>query len=564
MRRSPGPIRSAWPVLLCLYVFAVAVNTVGIGWGLPGQGRSLLPAVPSEASQVADRSWRTIRDPGRNLDLGPPDPDQAETAAKTLRRLYLYTADPDEQVSVMAVARLNPSAGRWDPGIVHYGGLFVYALAAAFKLASMIGLVALRSDPSFYLAHPEAMARIYLVGRVAVVVVGSAAIPVVWLLARSFYAPATAVCAAVAAALTPAWIAWSHVLKPWAFGAPFALAALAVGRHLMDSSRPSRDAIWAGIAAGLAASTTVIYAPYLLAPCIGIALRSGDPRRRRLAWVALAAGSAALIAVALQSYWLFAPERTIAAWRGASGWFTPEYRPRTLAAFAWGALGPALGLPLVIAGGIEGARQGWHRPDALPVVVPIFLVFCVIAFKSGSVAGDGLQARPVLPGVLVLAMLGIGGLAWAGRALPAPVRFLPALLVIPSLLVAGGTIRNFVAASGPEGTRQRAGAWLNALPVGTSIGVLAPLAPFRSPFFQFDRYRLVIDPQPERAEPGLDPDYFLVAERSELPTAPGFLARYREMRRFEPPAFPLGQSARAVYPFADPPVIVYARRGGHE
>jgi hypothetical protein len=213
---------------------------------------------------------------------------------------------------------------------------------------------------------------------------------------------------------------------------------------------------------------------------------------------------------------------------------------------------------VVIAGGLEGARQLWHRRDALPVVAPIFLMFCLVAFKSGGVAGDGIQARAVLPGVLVLAMLGIGGLSRAGRALPAPVRFLPALLVIPSLLVAGAILRNFVAASGPEGTRQRAGAWVNALPAGTSIGVLAPLAPFRSPFFRFDRYRLVIDPQLERAEPG--PEYFLVAERSVLPGSPAFTARYREVSRFVPPNFPLALSTFAVYPFADPPIRLYARR----
>ncbi|HEY7676708.1 MAG TPA: hypothetical protein VIG69_06535 [Candidatus Methylomirabilis sp.] len=562
MRRAPGPIRSAWPVLLCLYVFAAAVNTVGIGWGLPGQGRGLLPAVPSEASRVADRSWRTVQDPGRNLDLGPPDPDQAETPAKTLRRFFLYTADPDEQRSVMAVARLNPFAGRWDPGIVQYGGLFVYAVAAAYKLASMFDIILLRSDPSFYLTNPEAMARIYLVGRLAVVAVGSAAIPVVWLLARPWYSPGTALLASLVAALSPAWLAWSHILKPWAFGAPFALLALAMGRRLLGTPRPARDAVGAGLAAGLAASVAVTNAAVLLGPWLGIALRRGETRGRRLAWSALVAGSAAVVAGVLQWYWLLAPGETIAAWRAASGWFSPEYHPATLAAFAWGALGPALGPPLALAGGIEGALQAWRRRDALPIMVPVALMFCLVAVKAGSNAGDGLQARAVLPGILVLAMSGVGGLSRAGRALPAAVRSLPAVLVIPSLLVAGAILRNFVAASGPEGTRQRGGAWLNTLPEGTSLGVLAPLAPFRSPLFRFDRYRLVIDPQPERAEGG--PDHFLVAERSEVPTAPGFLARYQEVRRFAPPALPLGESARAVYPFADPPVIVYARLGPHQ
>ncbi len=558
---SHSSLRSALPILAALYVFALAVNLPGITWGLPAQGDPLLPPHTTDAVAAGtDRSWAAIQEAGRDLNFGPPDPDQTETLAKALRRFRLYTADPDEVVAMMAVARLNPLAGRWDPGFSQYGGFFLYTLGATFKLTSALGLVTLRADPSFYVAHPDAMGRMFLVGRVLVVVVSALAIPLVWLLARHLYGTNVPLLAAGLAAVAPAWIAWNHVMKPVAFGAPFALAALLAGARLADDLRPWRATAWAGIFTGLAASAALHYAIFLLGPWIGIALRRDEPARRRMAYGAVAAAAAALTVIAFHPYWLWNPARPLAGWGMVMRWYEPAYSPAVLAAFAWGSLGPALGFPLVIAGVLEGFLLMWRERKTLPILAPAFTLLIAVAVKTGGIRGDGLHARLALPAVLVLAMAGVGGLARAGRSLPTWARSLPVLLMVPTLLVTIAILRNFIAAAGPEGTRSHAGAWINTLPEGTTIGIIAPLAPFRSPFFRIDRYRLVINDHPERAGGTPDPEFFLVAERSEVPASSAFMARYQEVRRFDPPALPLGASARAVYPFADPPIIVYLRK----
>jgi len=555
-------VRSAWAIPAGLYLFALAVNLVGIGWGLPGQGGHLLPPAPSpEVGAAADRSWGDVRDPGRDLNFGPPDPDQTETFARTFRRFALYTADPDEQLAIMAVARLNPLRGRWDPGISQYGGLFLYALGASLKGASVLRLVSLRADPSFYVTHPEAMGRIYLVGRLMVALVGALAIPLVWALARPHYGPGLSLLSALTVGLAPAWIVWSHVLKPHAFGTPFALAALLAGRRLASSPRPRRDAAGAGALAGLAAGAALPFGAVLLAPWIGIGLRPGERAARRLAWMALAAGGAAAAFFAFQPYWLLAPVRTVTAWQRAAGWYLPDYRPAALGAFVWGTLGGALGLPLAILALAEAGILAWGRREVLPVIAATFALLLAIAIKTGGLPGDALHARIVLPAVLVLAMLAVGCLGRIGRALPRAVRWLPAILVFPTLVLSAGLLRTFLVATGDEDTRHRAGAWINTLPPGASLGVLAPLAPFRSPYFRFDRYHVMIDPQPDRGGRDHGPEYFLVAERSDLPVSLPFSARYREVARFLPPHLPLGLSTFAVYRFADPPIHLYSRRG---
>ena len=553
--------RSAWMVAAGLYVFAVAVNLVGIGWGLPGQGRGLLPpAAAGGIAETADRSWAAVQDPARNLNLGAPDPEQAETPARTLRRFTLYTADPDEVLTIIALARLNPFAGRWDPGITQYGGFFLYPLGAALQLGSAAGIITARGDPSFYMAHPEAMGRIFLAGRIVVVLVGALAIPLLWAIARPIYGSRVAALAAAIGAVAPAWIVYGHILKPWAFGAPFALAALAAGRRLIASARPGRDALLAGALAGLAAGAVLVYGPVILAVWIGITLRREGSAGRRLAWAAAAACAAAIVVLAVQPYWLRDPAQTLAAWRRILSWHAPDYRPAVLAAFVWGTLGCALGVPLAMAGLAEGAFQMWRSRESLPVLAPTFLMLLAAAVRTGEVPGDGIHARLIVPGALVLAMLGAGALWRLGRALPRFAQVLPLVLVIPTLLISGAVLRNFRAAAGIENTRHLAGRWLNAQPEGATIGVLAPLAPFRSPLFRMDRYRVVIEPRPDQGGAAAAPEFFLVAERTSIPETPAFQARYRVARRFAPPDPPLAQRALDLYPFADPPITVYARR----
>jgi hypothetical protein len=348
-----------------------------------------------------------------------------------------------------------------------------------------------------------------------------------------------------------------------AFGAAFAVAALVAGQRLPRSSRPWRATVLAGLLTGLAAGAILHYALLILGPWIAIALQREDPALRRLARMIVAAAAAALTATALNPSWLINPAGALAGWGMMSGWYEPSYRPSALAAFAWGSLGPALGFPLVVVGLLEGLFLLWRVRGALPVVTPAFALLAAVAVKTGGIPGDGLHARLVLPALLVLALLGTGGLCRVGRALLGPARWLPLLLAVPTLLMTTALLRNFTAASGPAGTRHRAGEWINALPEGASMGVLAPLAPFRSPYFRLDRYRLVVNDHPEVAGGAPEPDYFLVAERSGVPAAPGFLARYEEVKRFAPLALPFETFAHAVYPFADPPITLYRRRVPH-
>jgi len=156
------------------------------------------------------------------------------------------------------------------------------------------------------------------------------------------------------------------------------------------------------------------------------------------------------VVLAVQPYWLRDPAQTLAAWRRILSWHAPDYRPAVLAAFVWGTLGCALGVPLAMAGLAEGAFQMWRSRESLPVLAPTFLMLLAAAVRTGEVPGDGIHARLIVPGALVLAMLGAGALWRLGRALPRFAQVLPLVLVIPTLLISGAVLRNFRAAAGIE------------------------------------------------------------------------------------------------------------------
>jgi hypothetical protein len=67
-----------------------------------------------------------------DVDLGPKvattarlNASDADTAA-ILLRYRLYTHQPDEMITMMALSRFRPGELRFDPQLYQYGGLFMY------------------------------------------------------------------------------------------------------------------------------------------------------------------------------------------------------------------------------------------------------------------------------------------------------------------------------------------------------------------------------------------------------------------------------------------------------
>lgn len=237
---------------LAMFLLAGVVFCTGITWGLPSRAvdRYLFgdrSAWSGEKIQQLAGGWSA--DPGRgaDVDLNPlagchdPVPRNETDAqrAEIIRRYRLYTCQPDEMITLRALAGMKPGAGRLDPRLYQYGGLWIYPVGALLKLASVAGLVTLKPDVAWYLDHPEEFGRFYVVARLYTVAWGLIGLWAVYWIARRLAGGAVLV--GVSAGLGYTWmpvvINMAHEGKPHLPGAVLQLLAVMAAMRYVESGR---------------------------------------------------------------------------------------------------------------------------------------------------------------------------------------------------------------------------------------------------------------------------------------------------------------------------------------
>lgn len=249
-------IVTAWALLLAPLTF----------WGLPTHAydRYLFPHQPAwngqrlaDAGQLAALRARAA---GADTDLNPLDtaPDQLRILnttpaeqAEIVTRYRLYSRQPDEMITFRALQRMNPRAGDFDPHLYQYGGAYIYLVGAALGVGHLLGVVTLTGDLTFYLDHPEAFARFYVVARMISLLFGAAALLAVAHLGRRAAGRRGAWIAVVVAGVSPVLIAMAVEAKPHLPSAALLLWATVFALRWLDSGR-FRDAGLTGLLAGLA------------------------------------------------------------------------------------------------------------------------------------------------------------------------------------------------------------------------------------------------------------------------------------------------------------------------
>jgi hypothetical protein len=161
-----------------LMLLAAIVFFTGIRWGLPS--RQVDPYLFGDhpvwtGEQIMQLAGERRDDP--NLGANVPQHllehrDQIitlnetdEQRAEIIRRYRLYSCQPDENTLLMALARMKPSKGDFDPKFYQYGGLFVYPVGAMLKLAGIFHFVKITPNVAYYIDHPEEFGRFYVVAR---------------------------------------------------------------------------------------------------------------------------------------------------------------------------------------------------------------------------------------------------------------------------------------------------------------------------------------------------------------------------------------------------------------
>jgi hypothetical protein len=244
MDRPPAsPSRVSCRVwLAAIVVLFAAISICGINWGLP-TARNDRYLFSGEAPWPGEKIYRLAKagekldGAGRGADVDPDPLDKAsgepilltgtdEDIARIYLRYRLFTHQPDEMITMMALAGMRPSQLELDPKLYQYGGLFIYPIGAALKLCGMLGFIDVRSDVAWYLDHPDEFGKFYIVSRAYSAAWGLLGVVVVFAIGRRLGGDRAGLIAALLFTLMPVVICMAHEGKPHLPGAVLMLLAV--------------------------------------------------------------------------------------------------------------------------------------------------------------------------------------------------------------------------------------------------------------------------------------------------------------------------------------------------
>lgn len=516
-------------VLLAIGVLHAVLSVCGITWGLPGRGidRELFGRGEvwsgEKIYELSGAANKFDKSRGSDVDANPLDSprDQPvlltgsdEDIASIYLRYRLYTYQPDEMITMMALAGMSPGAWDFDPRLYQYGGLFIYPVGAMIKCADLLGLIDVRSDVAFYLDHPEEFGKFYIVARAYAGIWGMLGVFVVFGIARRIardVAPsssgsvAAGIVAALLFVLMPVVICMSHEGKPHLPGAVLMLTAVLFAMRYLDTARRGdwrMMCVCCGAAQGMVLSSWPIFVLIPLVACLSRDA-GGDadrPLRRR----AVQTGVGLLVSTAIYLVTnpyvvinaLFHPEVIQSNLGNSFGMYRVDRIGQGLLRVLELTLDGVTG-PVLLIGAI-GAVGAWRRrlTSVLPLVVTagvFFLQFVMIgADKPGEYGRFGIFPN---------AALVIGAACWLVPWVP----WAPRRRAVRWTLVSGVTVWmglcgyaylvNFRADASDGGSRRH----VRRLAPGSQLALVVEPAPYSCPPMPFDTTPVYLFPGREEA-----------------------------------------------------------------
>jgi hypothetical protein len=321
---------------------------------------------------------------------------------------HLFSYHPDEFHSLRGA--LSLALGDANPHFFNYGSLYLYlvAMAAALTNPALFSQVATATAGGPIL--PDALREWTFDARIVTVLLAVATVVVVYATARRIWGHREGLAAGLLLALAPLHVLHSHYATVDVPGAFFTALACYFAVAMVDELS-WRNVLWAGVAAGLAASVKYSGGVALVAPLVawGIVRWRKRGGEEGASWkTLLMMPAAALAAFALTSPYTFIDWSS--AWRDIS--FEMQHMqagddPAMIALYPSGWLfhlsnvAQGSGYIMLAAAAVGlGTGLAMRRRDLWPLVVFGLVVFVMI---GGAQVRYARYAVPLLPVVAVLA-----------------------------------------------------------------------------------------------------------------------------------------------------------------
>jgi hypothetical protein len=283
------PLRQQRLLLAVCVLIGAGVFFSGIDWGLPSKLGDLYffnghPVMNGGQIQVASEGLAAVKGAspklGADVDRNPRGvitqpvlvnpKDDLGAKAEIVRRYRLFSYQPDEMITFMALRSMQPAKFDFDPHLYQYGGLWIYPVALCLKVAETFRLVEVRSGDAttYYLDHPEVFGRFYIVARAYVAVWGLIGVMAVFgIVRRITQSPWAAAGAAIAFCFMPVVVNMAHEAKPHLPGMVLVLLAVLGGARYIETGKLSYaiiTAVLCGAALGMVLSTLPVFSVLLV------------------------------------------------------------------------------------------------------------------------------------------------------------------------------------------------------------------------------------------------------------------------------------------------------------
>jgi len=491
-------------LIAALIAVAAGVFLTGINWGLPSRwvdpylfgdepvwsGEKILSLAPSDEGTLgADVDANPLAKRTYPIVLNDTD----EKRAEIIRRYRLFSHQPDEMITFKSLARIKQFKG--DPRLYQYGGLWMYPVGAMLAAADVVGYVDLRGGPegqAYYLDHPEAFGRFYVVARLYTVLWGLIGLwAVFWIVHRLTGSDLAAATGALCYTFMPVVVNMAHEAKPHLPGAVLMLLSVIAAAKFVETGK-TRWWVLTGALCGAAFGMVISSLVGFVVILIMTLLRDDAwPRRAKVIAGATAVGLA--VYVVTNPYVLInaivAPEILESNLSNS----TAMYGKRGLGGFAnavrllLAAVSPILYLALP--GLVWLFRRRRARPTLLILIAPAALVlvqFILLAEgKPGEYARFAIFPAIVF-GMAAGAAVDIVQRSWLRGATGGVLLAVTCVWGVPYVL-------GFIADAGPNNTRRMAADTITS-ELG-DVAVIAEPAPYAVPPVDlFQRKLVLIDP----------------------------------------------------------------------
>jgi len=571
--------------IIIIVGITLLINLPGIKWGLPSDNtiklifgdinflRTILPQMIETRAEIrqmidvpGDQYYSSYNE-NRTIEIKYKDEIIPLSVGQinAMRTYLLRTYYPDEHTVIAALSNINVREKKFSPKVLIPGTFYVYISGLWLKIYDFFNIVRISQNVDFYLNNSAEMASIYLSLRVFLIIVLCCTVYLTWISVSKIWDIETGIVSSLLVGISPVLNLWNHFGYYYGFSLPFIILAFYYSQKILNDNR-LRFYLASAIASSISSSIVVLYGIsflFLISAIIIVLTHHKTDKEvlKKIIKNFLVASIVFIGTFAIIHIFLLIDKGTLLKLvRFEQGDF--KFSPYFFY-FIFASLKSACGWPFLlsaIAGYILLITR-FRDKNAKFLVTSLIVPFILFSSFSPWYARRGIF---LIPFMAIFAGMFLIWLKKKNRIIGSIILF---FVLFYTFLYSASYTKIFM----EENIRDIAGKWINEnIPEKTKIGLLQMPAPYRTPPFQFYKYKLTPISWDKELLQKEKPEYFIISEYETLwqtkEQLNDFFSEYEILKYFKKPATLLGikftrtpLSAKDFWP-PNPDIIIYRRK----